>query len=113
MTILTAIAEAYNNADSSIGRRTILSIIAKQVDYNLVSSIILGLTRYRYTAARLYAEEYGKGRIMVPSLRTNISYYPVQVDHFIDFVLSPHVCTDLPFGEKNSTTFNLYRTVCT
>lgn len=100
MNILTAIAEAYNNADSSIGRRTILSIVAKQVDYNLISSVIPGLTRYRYTAARLYAEEYGKGVITVPSPRINVRYDPAQIEHFIDFVLSPHVSVDLPFGEK-------------
>ncbi|CAF4607414.1 unnamed protein product, partial [Rotaria sp. Silwood2] len=58
MNILTTIAESYNNADSSIGRRIILSIVAKQMDYNLISSVIPGLMRYRYTAARLYAEEY-------------------------------------------------------
>ncbi|CAF4218003.1 unnamed protein product [Rotaria sp. Silwood2] len=100
MNILTAIAEAYNNTDSSIGRRTILSIVAKQVDYNLISSVIPGLTRYRYTAARLYAEEYGKGMIKVPSHRANIRYDPAQVEHFIDFILSPHISIDLPFGEK-------------
>ena len=100
MNILTAIAEAYSNADSSIGRRTILSIVAKQVDYNLMSSVIPGLTRYRYTSARLYAEEYGKGMIMVSPPRTNVRYYPAQMEHFIDFILSSHVTTDLPFGEK-------------
>ena len=85
MNILTAIAEAYNNADSSIGRRTILSIVAKQVDYNLISSVIPGLTRYRYTAARLYAEVYGKGVITVPSPRINVRYDPAQVEHFYRF----------------------------
>jgi hypothetical protein len=24
-----------------------------------------------------------------------------QIAHFVDFIVSPHVCTDLPFGEKN------------
>ena len=100
MNVLTAIAEAYNNADSSIGRRTILSIVAKQVEYNLISSVIPGLTRYRYTAARVYADEYGKGMAVVPPPRTNVRYYPAQVEHFIDFVLSSHVSTDVPFGEK-------------
>ncbi|CAF3212058.1 unnamed protein product, partial [Rotaria sp. Silwood2] len=100
MNILTTIAESYNNADSSIGRRIILSIVAKQMDYNLISSVIPGLMRYRYTAARLYAEEYGKGMIKVPPHRTNVCYSQVQVEHFIDFILSPHVSSDLPFGEK-------------
>lgn len=100
MNVLRAIAEAYDNADSSLGRRTILSIVAKQVDYNLISSVIPGLTRYRYTAARLYAEEYGDGMIIVPPPRTCVRFYPAQMEHFIDFVLSPHVTTDLPFGEK-------------
>ena len=100
MNILTAISEAYNNADSSIGRRTILSIIAKQVDYNFLSSFISGLTRYRYTAARLCAEEYGKGMIKALSNRTNVRYYSARVEYFIDFVVSPHVFIDHPFGEK-------------
>ena len=58
------------------------------------------MTRYRYTAARLYAKEYGKGMIKAPSHRTTVRYYSAQVEHFIDFVLSPHVSIDLPFGEK-------------
>ncbi|CAF4160876.1 unnamed protein product [Rotaria sordida] len=100
MNILRAIADAYNNTDSSIGRRTILSIVAKQVDYNLISSVIPGLTRYRYTAARLYSEEYGKGMTKVPSHSTDVRYDPAQVEHFSDFVLSPHISIDLSFGEK-------------
>ena len=100
MNILTTISEAYNSADSSIDRRTILSIVTKQVDYNFLSSFIPRLTRYRYTAAHLYAEEYGKGMIKAPSHRTNVRYYSAQVKYFIDFVLSPHVSIDLPFGKK-------------
>ena len=38
--------------------------------------------------------------IKAPSHRTNYRYYSAQVEHFIDFVLSPHVSIDLPFGEK-------------
>ena len=41
-----------------------------------------------------------KAKVMVPSLRTNVRYRPIQVNHFIDFVLSPQVSTDLLFGEK-------------
>lgn len=112
MSVLSSIADAYENANSSIDRRSILSIVAKQVDYNLLSSIIPGLTRYRYTAARLYSEEYGIGRVMMPVARTNTRFTSVQVEHFIDFILSPHVSTDVPFGEKtlqlsNATTLNV------
>ena len=101
MNILSSITEAYDNADSSLDRRAILSIVAKQVDYNLLSSVIPGLTRYRYTAARRYSEEYGTGKIMMPIPRTNTRFSKVQVEHFIDFILSSHVSTDVPFGEKS------------
>lgn len=112
MNILSSVAEAYENADSSVDRRTILSIVAKQIDYNLLSSVIPGLTRYRYTAARLYSEEYGTGKVMMPISRVYTRFSIVQVEHFIDFVLSSHISTDLPFGEKtlklsSGTTLNV------
>jgi hypothetical protein len=74
--------------------------MTKQVEFSLISSVIPGLTKYRYTAARLFAGGYGKGMIIVPALRTNVRYYSVQMEHFIDFILSPHVCIDIPLGEK-------------
>ncbi|CAF1206742.1 unnamed protein product [Adineta ricciae] len=100
MNILSAIAEAYNNADSPSNRRTILSIVAKHVDYNLISSVIPGLTRHRLTEARLFAVESGKGVITKSTPRINVCYSSAQVEHFIDFVLSPHISSDVPFGEK-------------
>lgn len=50
--------------------------------------------------ARRHADLQGKGAIInidrVPSIR----YSDHQVEHFIEFMVSAHICTDLPFGEK-------------
>ncbi|CAF1387197.1 unnamed protein product [Adineta steineri] len=116
MNILSAIAEAYNNADNPSDRRAVLSIVAKQVNYNLLSSVIPGLTKYRLTEARLFAIESGKSVITEPTSCINVRYSSAQVEHFIDFVLSPHISCNVPFGEKtlrlsSGTEFNVPDTI--
>jgi len=64
MTVMTGFAEAYNNAESTFTRRVILSIVAPQVDFKLLSSFIPGITLYRYTAERTHASEYGIGALV-------------------------------------------------
>ncbi len=35
-----------------------------------------------------------------------IRYSDSKIDHFIEYILSPHITTDLPFGEKKITMSN-------
>lgn len=100
MTVMTGFAEAYNNAESTFTRRVILSIVAPQVDFKLLSSFIPGITLYRYTAARTHAAEFGIGALVKRSPRTIERFFPAQIAHFIDFFISSHICVDMPFGEK-------------
>lgn len=37
---------------------------------------------------------------MPQSSQTKLFVSPTQLDHFLDFITSPHVIQDLPFGEK-------------
>jgi hypothetical protein len=42
----------------------------------------------------------GRGAIVSTERSPTIRYTDTQVDHFIEYILSPHITTDLPFGEK-------------
>ena len=42
----------------------------------------------------------GRGAIVEVTRAATIRYTDAQVDHFIEYILSPHITTDLPFGEK-------------
>jgi hypothetical protein len=97
---MTGFAEAYNNAESTFTRRVILSIVAPQIEYKLLSSFIPGITPYRYTAARTHSVDCGTGALVKRSPRIIQRFYPAQIAHFIDFIISSHICIDMPFGEK-------------
>ena len=98
--LLTALTDCYNNANTWDTRRQILSIIADKVNYRALKKWIPGLTRYRFSAARKHALLHGTGVPVPKSPQTKMFVSPAQVDHFLDFISSPHVIQDLPFGVK-------------
>ena len=60
---------------------------------------IPGLTGYRFSAARFHAAKYGMGsRVETTTVVQRFDDH--QIAQFVDFIVSPHVCTNLPFGEK-------------
>ena len=99
-TVLTGFVETYKNGENVLTRRHILSIIAPQIDYKVLSTFIPGLTRYRYTAARMHAADFGQGSVLMKPHRTIERFDLAQVDHFIEFLISSHICTDMRFGQK-------------
>lgn len=98
--ILSNIAEAYGNADHWTVRRQILSIMAKDFNFNTISKFIPGITEYRFQMARRHADLEGKGSVVISNRGPSVRYTDFQVEHFIEFIVSAHICTDLPFGEK-------------
>ncbi|CAF1459393.1 unnamed protein product [Rotaria sordida] len=98
--ILTSIAEAYNNASHWTIRRQILSIMAKDVTFSTIRIFIPDLTSHRFNMARRHADFEGKGAVVDDTRTPIIRYDDYQLEHFIEFIVSPHICTDLPFGEK-------------
>jgi hypothetical protein len=101
--VLTSLAEAYNNAPNWTVRRQILSIMAKDVNLSTIRMFIPDLTLYRFNMARRHADFEGKGAIVHDARQPTIRYEDYQLEHFIEFIISPHICTDLPFGEKQLT----------
>ncbi|CAF2990977.1 unnamed protein product [Rotaria sp. Silwood2] len=98
--IMSGISEAYTSAESWQSRREILSIVAPKISLNLMQLFIPGLTGYRFSAARLHAAKYGVGSKVEIIQKVVQRFDDNQIAHFVDFIISPHVCTDLPFGEK-------------
>ncbi len=99
--MLGALVECYQNADSWGVRRQILSIMAGQVKYSSLKKWIPDLTRYRFSKARKHALVCGKGVPVPQPIVHKTRVPPTQLDHFLDFITSPHIIQDLPFGEKS------------
>ncbi|CAF1544084.1 unnamed protein product [Didymodactylos carnosus] len=111
LAVMDGISEAYENSEKWTTRKEILSIVAPKISCKLIQSFLPGLTLYRFTAARPHALEYGTGRQVERAQSTLARFSDFQVEHFIDFILSSHICTDLPFGEQRlrlSTDVELY-----
>ena len=97
---LNIVANAYTNACDWGTQRQILSLIAPNYQLQTLQTVIPNLTKYRYTAARKHSTTLGSGMpvICAPYSREGIT--SEQVSHFLDFVLSPVVMTDIPYGEN-------------
>ena len=97
---LKALAEAYMIASSWDTRRQILSIMAGVASYNAACEFIPGLSSYRYTVASLHRLQHGPGAPVPVEQSTHIHATRDQLDHFLEFITSPHLVQDLPFGGK-------------
>ncbi|CAF1548652.1 unnamed protein product [Adineta ricciae] len=108
--IMEAIANAYANAEHWSTKRQLLSIIAGDLPFNAIKEYVPNLTIGRYYDARRQSKGNGELKIALKITSTNkFSYHKysnIQVDHFIEYILSPHITTDLPFGEKSMTMSN-------
>ncbi|CAF4561127.1 unnamed protein product, partial [Rotaria socialis] len=58
------------------------------------------ITEDRFSSARLHARKYGVGAKVEVTTKVVQRFDDCQIVHFVDFIVSPYVCTDLLFGEK-------------
>jgi hypothetical protein len=100
LSVMEGVSEAYKNAESWTTRREVLSIVAPQNGFKLIQSFLPGLTPGRFTADRKHAAEFCHGASIDQSPAVIQRFNYDQVEHFIEFITSEHVCTDLPFGER-------------
>ena len=66
-----------------------------------ISQYIPGLTRYRFTMAKLHQLQFGRAAQVPQQPTTRIRVDLSQLDHFLGFITSPHLVQDLPFGQKH------------
>ena len=97
---LKSLAEAYQNASSWDTRRQVLSVMADLVPYSLIQRYLPGITEYRVKTAREHGKKYGRGSAVLLSKSPRMRVNYAQLDHFLDFITSPHVVIDLPFGQR-------------
>ena len=98
---LQALVEAYHNASSWDTRRQVLSIMTGVASFKDISQYIPGLTRYRFTMAKLHQLQFDRGAQVPQQPTTRIRVDFSQLDHFLGFITSPHLVQDLPFGQKH------------
>ena len=98
---LEAIAETYKNASSCDTRRQILSIMTGTASLAAIREFIPGLTQFRYTVANLHRLQHGTGASVPRQPTARFREDEAQLDHFLQFITSPHIVQDLPFGQKS------------
>ena len=97
---MNALTECYSNASAWDTRQQILSIMADKATFQTLEKWIPDLTRYRFSTARKHTMLHGRGVPPPQTSHTKLFVSLTQVNHFSDFITSPHVIQDLPFGEK-------------
>ena len=97
---LKSLAEAYQNASSWDTRRQVLSVTADLVPYSLIQRHLPGITEYRVKSARKHGKKYGRGSAVLLSKSPRMRVNYAQLDHFLEFITSPHIVIDLPFGQR-------------
>ena len=104
--LMKALADCYNNANACDTRRQILSYMADKATFSKISQYIPGLSRYRFSSARQHVLEHGRGVQVLPSSQRKRVVPQDKISHFLDFITSPHIIQDLPFGGKKITLSN-------
>jgi len=89
--VMNALTECYSNASAWDTRRQILSIMADKFTFQTLKKWILDLTSYRFSNARKQTMLHGRGVPLPQASHTKLFVSPTQVNHFLDFITSPHV----------------------
>lgn len=98
---LRALAETYIHATGWDTRRQTLSIMADLAPYSKIQKYLPCITHYRVKVARHHKQLFGRGAPVIKQVSPRMRVEPVQLDHFLTFVTSPHVVQDLPFGQRH------------
>ena len=97
---MKSLAETYDNASSGNLKRQVLSIFADLTTYEEICTFLPGLTKYMFCEARKHRLTSGRGVPVVPKARVRTRVDINQLDHFVNFITSPYIVEDLPFGER-------------
>lgn len=98
--LLDALVEAYKNMEGWAGRRQMLSVLADKYTFREIKERLPGITQYHVTAARDHIRKYGHGGVVPKQVITRCRVTTSQIEHFVEFLCSPHIMQDLPCGEK-------------
>ena len=98
--VMRALIWLYEGATSWYTKRTVLSIFVQHYSKTKLKEMIPGLTTWRIDQARKHAAVVGEG---VSEEREPVIRYRLdgeKVDHFLDFISSPHYLQDVAYGTR-------------
>ena len=101
MEILETFMTVYDNSASWSARRELLSIIVPFYSLDDIQKYS-NVSKYLYGQAKIHVAMHGPGAIIEMSQKqSRIKISDATIDHFLDFMLSPNIISDIPFGQKN------------
>lgn len=100
MKYLIALSETCSNTTSGNVRKQVLSIMADLTTFEEIRKFIPGLTKYMFCEARKRQLLSGRGAPVVSKSGPRCKIDLKELDHFLNFITSPYIIQDLPFGEK-------------
>ena len=74
--------------------------MADKVPLKELTQYIPGITSYRFNIARHHKLLRGRGAVVSVDIARRMKVDYAKVDHFLNFITSPHIVQDMPFGEK-------------
>lgn len=83
---------------TSWGTQRQLSLLVEDHSSNEITEYIPSLSKYKYTAARKHAAINGIGMPIANRSQTREKATKEQKEHFLEFIMSPPIMTDSPFG---------------
>ena len=97
---MATLLSLYEGATSWYTKMTILSIFAQHYTKTQLKELVPGLTTWRTDQARKHAVVVGAGHSEVrePVMRYRLE--GEKVDHFLDFISSPHYLQDVAYGTR-------------
>jgi len=98
--IMATLLSLYDGATSWYTKMTILSIFVQHYTKAQLKDLVPGLTTWRIDQARKHAVVVGAGRSedREPVIRYRLE--GEKVDHFLDFISSPHYLQDVAYGTR-------------
>lgn len=97
--MLEMVSLAYKQATDWGTQRQILSLIATEYSLKEIARYIPELSKYKYSMARKHSQTTGCGQPHTHTIERREHLSNLQISHFLDFIMSPAVMTDVPFGE--------------
>ncbi|CAH3177369.1 unnamed protein product [Porites lobata] len=97
---MATLLSLYEGVTSWYTKMTILSIFAQHYTKTQLKDLVPGLTTWRIDQARKHAVVVGAGHSEVrePVMRYRLE--GEKVDHFLDFISSPHYLQDVAYGTR-------------
>ncbi|CAF4119051.1 unnamed protein product [Rotaria sp. Silwood2] len=98
--VMTAINTALTDTDHYSTKRQILGIVAADFPIGVLHDRFPGISDYQIKTARKHAYSSDRGAPVNIQRELLERYNVQQVGHFLEFVLSPSITADIPFGKK-------------